>query len=677
MKYIKYILFAVIYLPAALLKAQTALTDTTLAGLASVPAKERFAGLHLDFHSTLDDREIGKNFTYAMIDSMLSIIQPDFIQVDCKGHPGVSSYPTKVGNTVDTFDKDILKIWRQVTYKHHVPLYIHYSGIWDKQILKLNPAWGRVNAEGKYDMQAVSLASPYSRELMIPQLKELESRYHIDGAWVDGDCWGLEPDYSPDVQAGFTKETHFKVPHKFTDPYYFEWMEYNRRLFRDYMAGFVNAVHQTNPAFKITSNWAFSSMMPERVDIDVDFLSGDIAGINSVYSAAFEARCLALQGKPWDLMSWAFAMKNDLNTTKPLLQLKQEAAEVLAMGGGYQTYWQQNRDGSPQPHLFREMADIVRFSNERKKFCFKGEIVPQVGLLYATYSWKRILTDKLYTAHGQDNIKGILNMLLNSQLPVEILMDHQLVIGLEKYPVIVLPEWEHLDPVINDQLINYVIKGGNLLVIGAEASGDFAEQLGVKMDSIIQKNTAVYAGFNNQILGFKTDFRWVQPVAATLTKGIRLTANDWRFKSSNPIATICSLGKGKIAGVYMNIGNFYNQNKNPLLPALLAYLIKTMQPDLLSSISGSSSVHQVISRKNGKLYIHLINVSGPHDNPNVLVYDEVKPLQNLTVNLSLQHAPKSVRLQPESTKLNFSYKNGKVTVEIPQLSIYSIIEVEY
>ena len=39
--------------------------------------RERFAGLHLDFHAGLSDSGIGKTFTPLMIDSMLRIIQPE------------------------------------------------------------------------------------------------------------------------------------------------------------------------------------------------------------------------------------------------------------------------------------------------------------------------------------------------------------------------------------------------------------------------------------------------------------------------------------------------------------------------------------------------------------------------------------------------------------------------
>jgi hypothetical protein len=639
--------------------------------------KPRFAGLHFDFHAMLKDTTIGKTFTYSMIDSLLTIVKPDFIQVDCKGHAGISSYPTKVGNTPSAFSKDIMKIWREVTSKHGVPLFVHYSGVWDTRAIELHPEWARINADSSRDKNAVSLLSDYPARLLEPQLAELAKDYKLDGAWIDGDCWVLGNDYSPKVIEAFTKATGITVaPRKKTDANYFEWMEFNRALFRKYIGNYVNAAHAANPDFRITSNWSFSSMMPEKVDVPVDFLSGDVAGTNSLYSSAFESRCLALQGKPWDLMSWSFAWKNNLKATKSVLQMEQEAAEVLAMGGGFQTYWQQNRDGSPEPYLFRKMADVIKFTNERKAFCFEAQIVPQIGLLYSTYAWKRVPSNGLYTAHSQETIKGNLNMLLDSQLPTEILMDHQLDGRMEDYPVIVLPEWEHIDPSIRKRLIEYVQNGGNLIVAGAQATKDFSDPLGVSLIGSPQKDSAFFAGFNNQIVIVKTDFQPVKPTGDAKSIGVQLKADDWRFPGKHPLATIRSLGKGKIAGIYMNSGNFYIKNKNPLMPELLKSLVETMDPWLMSKVSGSGSVHQVISRKNGKLYVHLINTSGPHDNPTVMVYEEVPALTDINVSVKLSKIPKNVRLQPGNTRLPFTYKDGSMVVRVPELKIHSMIEIE-
>lgn len=638
--------------------------------------KDRFAGLHFDFHAVLGDTSIGKTFTPGLIDSLILMVKPDFIQVDCKGHDGISSYPTQVGNKPAHFDKDIMKIWREVTAKHGVPLFVHYSGVWDTRAIKLNPEWARTNADSSKDKNAISFLGGYAQNLMHPQLVELAKDYKLDGAWIDGDCWVLGTDYSPAVMQAFTKETGITtVPRKRTDPHYFEWMEFNRKLFRNYITAYVNAAHQANPDFKITSNWSFSSMMPEKVDVPVDFLSGDVAGSNSLYSSAFESRCLALQGKPWDLMSWSFAWKNNQKSTKSVAQLKQEAAQVLAMGGGFQTYWQQNRDGTPEPYQFGKMAEIIKFSNERKKFCYEGQIVPQVGLLFSAYSWKRKPASGLYSAHSQEGLKGSLNMLLDSQLPVEILMDHQLAERLQNYPVIILPEWDNIDPLQKEALLQYVQNGGNLIVTGAKAVEGFIDPLGVEKAGVFKKDTLFFAGNSNQILSLKSDFIPVRALSGTKSIGSQYLQDDLRFKGKSPLATVRAYGKGKIAGVYMNMGDYYTRNKNPFMPGLMKSILKEMDVALTSSVRGSGLIHQVLSRKNDKSYVHLINTSGPHDNPNVMVYEEVPVLQDITVTVAASKAPKMVKLQPENSPLTYKYSNGNIVIQVPKVSIHSILEI--
>lgn len=414
-------------------------------------------------------------------------------------------------------------------------------------------------------------------------------------------------------------------------------------------------------------------MMPEPVDIPVDYLSGDVAGTNSLYSSAFESRCLALQGKPWDLMSWSFAWKNNSKATKSLIQLQQEAAEVLAMGGGFQTYWQQNRDGTPEPYHFYTMAGIVKFCKERRKYTFQSEIVPQIGLLYSSYAWKRLQNSGLYNAHGQDAIKGILNLLLDCQYPVEILMDHQLQGRLEKYPLLIIPEWEHIDPEISKQLHQYVQNGGKLLVIGASASADFTEMLQVSFDMPIKKE-GLFAGLDNDIIMMNAAFQQAKPTGRIKTFGTQLTADDWRFSTNNFLATIASNGKGKAGGIYIDIGKYYSQNQNSLLKNLVKKMIDEMIPAFISTVTGSESIHQVISRKNNRLYIHLINSGGQHNNPNVLVYNTVPRAENVSLDLQIKQ-PKEVKLQPGNQKIPFTYSNNKMSVKLPVVEVYSIVEI--
>ena len=52
--------------------------------------KECFFGLHFDFHAMPGD-EVGSVIDIASIEEMLDATKPDMIQVDTKGHAGISS----------------------------------------------------------------------------------------------------------------------------------------------------------------------------------------------------------------------------------------------------------------------------------------------------------------------------------------------------------------------------------------------------------------------------------------------------------------------------------------------------------------------------------------------------------------------------------------------------------
>ena len=58
---------------------------------------ESFFGAHFDFHASNETPNIGANTTPEMVQAIIDAFHPDYLQVDCKGHPGFSSYPTKVG----------------------------------------------------------------------------------------------------------------------------------------------------------------------------------------------------------------------------------------------------------------------------------------------------------------------------------------------------------------------------------------------------------------------------------------------------------------------------------------------------------------------------------------------------------------------------------------------------
>ena len=59
-------------------------------------------GLHFDFHaSPAPGLVVGATLREEDIREICRLIKPDFIQIDCKGHPGWASYPTELENAID------------------------------------------------------------------------------------------------------------------------------------------------------------------------------------------------------------------------------------------------------------------------------------------------------------------------------------------------------------------------------------------------------------------------------------------------------------------------------------------------------------------------------------------------------------------------------------------------
>lgn len=456
------------------------LAATLLAGCATkqdqpTPSRlkraDSFLGIHFDFHAGMDCTNVGTRTTPAMIENIINLVHPDYLQIDCKGHPGLSSYPTKVGNQAPGFVGDPLRVWREVTARYGVALYMHYSGVWDSKAVKDHPDWAAIGVDGKPSTKATSFFGPYAEKLLIPQLRELAGDYGVDGAWVDGECWASVPDYSDAALKAFRDTTGITdVPRKPGEPHWFEFLQFHRESFRQYLRHYITEVKKTNPDFQLCSNWAFTDHMAEPVSAPVDFLSGDYSPQDSVNSARVSARYLTRQGKPWDLMAWSFSTKPD-RRQKSAVQLQREAAVVLALGGGFQAYYKQKRDGSIYDEQMPVMAEVAKFCRARQALCHRAEAVPQVALLFSTAGHYRKLNGLFPRSYG--NLTSALLTLLENQYSVEVLGEHHLTGRMSQYPLIVIPEWEYLEPKFKDELVAYVKSGGNLLLIGTKTAALF------------------------------------------------------------------------------------------------------------------------------------------------------------------------------------------------------------
>jgi hypothetical protein len=635
---------------------------------------DSFLGVHFDFHAGPDCTEIGRNTTREMIAQILDQVHPDYLQIDCKGHRGLSSYPTKVGHPAPGFVGDPLRLWREVTAQRGVALYMHYSGVWDSEAILRHPDWGAINADGKTNGNATSFFSPYADQLLIPQLRELAGVYGVDGVWTDGDCWASVPDYGAAALKAFYEATGIMdVPRQPGAPHWFEFLQFNRDCFRRYLRHCIAELKKTNPDFQFCSNWAFSDHMAEPVTAPVDFLSGDYSPEDSVNSARLSARYLARQGRPWDLMAWSFTHRPGKNGSrdKTAVQLQREAAVVLALGGGFQAYFTQRRDGSVRLERMPVMGEVAQFCRARQAVCHRAEPVPQVALLLSTAAnYRRI--NGLFS-RDMARLNGALQALVEGQQSVEVLGEHQLAGRLSEYPLIVVPEWSYLEAQFKNDLLAYVKAGGNLLLLGPGAAALFKGELDAAWagQAVSQPRYLAHQGmFASAANGSAPDVK-LGPNAQPFG---RLCVTNQADSPWQPAASIAALGKGKIAATYFDFGREYLTGRSPVARRFLNDLARELFPQPLVAVNGSEDVDVSLARSHGKLLVNLVNTGGPHVQDPIL--ESISPLGPLSLSIRQPAKPAKITLEPGARPLAFDYRDGAVHFTVPRVEIHEIVVVE-
>jgi len=639
---------------------------------------ESFLGIHFDFHANTACTEVGKTVTSSMIEGIIEAVAPDYVQCDCKGHPGYSSYPTTVGNPAPGIVKDQLRIWRDVTAKHGVALYVHYSGVIDARALELHPEWARIDENDELDQRVTSTFGAYVDRLLIPQLTELIDDYDIDGVRIDGDCWGTARDYGQAAALAFKDSTGLEVlPKSPENPHYVQFSQFCRDQFRRYLARYTDALHEHKSRFQVASNWSYTSFMPEPVSTNVDYISGDYPLQNSVNAARLQARCLVHQDRPWDLMAWSFAGVDSERcwSTKSPEQLKQEAAVVLSQGGGFQAYFRQKRDGAIMPWQMKLMSEVARFCRERQPYCHHAQPVPQVALLYSGHAHYR-QAERLFQPTGGelDGLTGVLNALLDSQMSVEITMEHHLRGRTSEYPLIVVPEWNMLDPDMYAELVDYVHDGGNLLLVGPYAVRQFQKELGIGLQD---EPCEVRRWLEHE--------GWLAGVHTVGQSGAlpddaepigRLYRDEDNTGPYDVAASLHRVGEGQIAAVYINLGGTYLHARTTVVRDFIGSLAGRLLPEPTVQVRGSHLVDVAISRIDGQLAINLLNTAGVHADPSISVFDEVPPIGPLELTIRCEVAPERLVRQPSGVDLDFAYSDGKATATLDRLHIHEVILVE-
>ncbi len=656
--------------------AAATLVPPALAAPARPARKDCFFGFHFDLHPTAEDTALGRDLTEQMIARLLDRCGPDFIQYDSKGHPGYLGFPSKTGNSAPGIVQDSLALWRRVTAARGVALYNHFSGVLDGLAAARHPDWARVGPDGRPDPQQTSLFGPYEQQLMIPELLEAAVNYDLDGSWVDGDAWAVQPDYSEPARQAFQRKTGLAaLPRKPEDPGWLDFLELQREAFRQYVARYADALHRARPGYQITSNWMYSTFAPERPTLPLDYLSGDIADKAALRQARIQARYLSRCGKPWDLMSWGFESDEHFQrqSAKPAVELEQEAAIVLAQGGGYQIYYVPTRAGWIDDRIVATGAEVAGFCRKRQLWSHGSETLPEAGVFYSGRTLYRT-ANRPFGGWGaaEDPAAGAVDLLLACGYSVDLIPDWQAAESLARYPLVVLPDWSDIGPEALSALVKYAAEGGRLFTFGADNAALFAPALGLQIKSPAAQQTLFVADDS----GFaEAPGNWIELEAAPA----QLAAQAWRSPDARldalPLAVRQPRGKGEVLVCPGPLASLHAGANSPVLRSVLRPLLESLRAPMVRLDGAHPELEIVLRVKNGQTLIHLVNTAGAPVTGQFRHSGIVPATGPIPLRIRLAAKPSAVILDPGATVLSGAYKDGHWHGILPDLHVHAILRI--
>lgn len=647
---------------------------------------EVFFGLHYDLHARDTDTELGAELTHEHLRERLRRVKPDWVQCDCKGHPGYTSYPTTVGSASPGIVGDALQIHRDVTAEMGIPLSVHYSGVLDTRAIELHPEWAARDAEGEILGRAsgredvTCRLSAYVDELLIPQLIEVIDRYDVDGVWVDGDVWAVRNCYCERCREEFERRTGISEPPESPeDPNWDRWRQFQREVFVEYVRRYTEALHEHDPDFAVCSNWMYSARQPGEVQVDVDYLSGDISPSWGAERGMMEGRCLDSRDLPWNLMMWSFCRTgpDEPYQTKTAVQMCQEAAEIMACGGGVMIYDQPHRTGWLNGWHQDLFADVASFCRQRQPFCEHTQSVPDAVVLN---SEEHVYANAAapFNPLGNETLspmQGAMHVLLENHYHVDIRDEATLAGQMDRYNLVAIAEQNPVGEGIIEAARNHAHDGGIVLMTGLHIAGQHPEFAGVHAAGEIMEGKW-HLPVGRRAATVSTEWQPVAVDDAQVYCNVMDEQEPDRNETQWPAVTVRRIGKGQIACIHGPLMGSFFRSHHPRLRQFVDTLLRDLQVPRRVRLDAPPGLECTLRSSEEMMAVHLVNhAADPATAYNRHIVEDVPETGPVTVHVRVGQRPESVSLEPGGRDLRWSYEDGWLSARVRSVGIHEILVV--
>lgn len=655
-----------------------------------------FRQIHLDFHTSEEIKNIGKDFSRKQFQEMLQLGHVNSINIFSKCHHGWAYHPSKANEMHPHLEFDLLEEMIEACKEIDVKTQIYLSAGIDEKITRRHPEWLQrqlteetawANNFAVPGYHPLCFNSPYL-DYFLKQIEEVITKYDTDGIWLD--IVGVKSCYCQNCIEKIRKEgKDFRDIEAMQDLWERTYANYTRRV--------REVVEKYRPGLRIFHNGGHirrgrRDIAQMNTHLELESLPTGEWGYDH-----FPLSVRYVQGLGMEILGMTgkfHTQWGEFGGYKHPNALRYEASLAIANGAKICVGDQLHPEGLMDEATYALIGEAYSEVEKKEAWCDDVSAVSDIAVL----SMEALGLEKSGEAQAGWTGKtdtGAVRMLLEGKYLFDIIDQDS---DFNSYKVIVLPDKARLSEGLIQKFQSFFEQGGKVLATGESGlstdSNDFVIDLGVKWE---EENR-----FKPDYFRPKFEMNSLRNAAYVFySQGQRISVKDGEILGhredpyfNRDVFTFCShkhtpssgvtspgMVEGK-NGIYFAWAVFEDYATSGSLPLKEAvhYAIDRLlgENKSLNTNLPAQGIVTLMKQEDKKRYInHLIYASPVKRGEDIEVIEDILPLHDTLVTVKVEEPIKRVYLAPEMEDIAFIYENNTVTYKVDRFESHQMIVLDY